>query len=136
MLSKLRPHSILLKPKVSKAIKVISKGQFDGLGIVISLRDSYLTVISPIEETPAYKAGIKPLDRVIKIDDDLTIDLELDDIINIDSVSFKLLSDSVGYVDVKAFHIHIMRELQKCIAKMRKENKGIVHFTPRPVNKL
>lgn len=78
-LSKLDPHSILLEPKFSKEMKLSTKGEFGGLGIVIGLRDGVLTVISPLDGTPADKAGIKALDQIIKIDDASTINLALDE---------------------------------------------------------
>ncbi len=78
-LSQLDPHSILLDPKFSKEMKLSTKGEFGGLGIVIGLRDGLLTVISPLDDTPAAKAGIKALDKIIKIDDSSTINLALDE---------------------------------------------------------
>ncbi len=78
-LGQLDPHSILLEPKFSKEMKLSTKGEFGGLGIVIGLRDGLLTVISPLDETPAAKAGIRALDQIIKIDDSSTINLALDE---------------------------------------------------------
>ncbi len=78
-LSQLDPHSVLLEPKFSKEMKLSTKGEFGGLGIVIGLRDGVLTVISPLDGTPADKAGIKALDQIIKIDDASTINLALDE---------------------------------------------------------
>jgi len=77
-LSKLDPHSILLEPRFSKEMNVRTKGEFGGLGVVIGLQDGFLTVISPLEGTPAYKAGIKSKDRVIKIGDESTVNMDLD----------------------------------------------------------
>lgn len=59
MLTKLDPHSVLLEPRYSQEMKLSTKGEFGGLGIVISIRDGSLTVISPIDGTPADKVGIK-----------------------------------------------------------------------------
>ncbi len=78
-LSKLDPHSVFLEPKFSRDMKVATKGEFGGLGIVIGLRDGFLTVISPMEGTPADKAGIKELDRITKINENSTINLALDE---------------------------------------------------------
>ncbi|MES2503452.1 MAG: MXAN_5808 family serine peptidase [Myxococcota bacterium] len=78
-LSQLDPHSILLEPKFSKEMKLSTKGEFGGLGIVIGLRDGVLTVIAPLDDTPAAKSGIKALDQIIKIDESSTINLALDE---------------------------------------------------------
>jgi carboxyl-terminal processing protease len=81
-LSKLDPHSILLEPKYSKEMKLSTKGEFGGLGIVIGLRDGVLTVISPLDGTPADKAGIKALDQIKKINESSTINLPLDEAVD------------------------------------------------------
>lgn len=77
MLASLDPHSQFLDPDEYKELKTETEGKFGGLGIEISIRDGLLTVISPIEDTPAWKAGIKPGDRIVKIEDELTKDLTL-----------------------------------------------------------
>lgn len=77
MLSSLDPHSQFLDPDEFKDLKVETEGQFGGLGIEITIKDNLLTVITPIEDTPAWKAGIKAGDRIVKIDGELTRDLEL-----------------------------------------------------------
>jgi carboxyl-terminal processing protease len=79
MLGKLDPHSILLEPRYSKEMKLSTKGEFGGLGIVISSRDGYLTVISPIDGTPADRAGIQAQDRIVKIGEESTINMGLDE---------------------------------------------------------
>src|SRR5512145_2314208 len=58
MLSSLDPHSSFMPPESYKEMKIDTKGQFGGLGIEISMKEGMLTVISPIEDTPAFKAGI------------------------------------------------------------------------------
>ncbi|HRZ39435.1 MAG TPA: S41 family peptidase, partial [Candidatus Omnitrophota bacterium] len=60
-------------------LKTETQGKFGGLGIEISIKDGLLTVISPIEDTPAWKAGIKAGDRIVKIEDELTRDITLSD---------------------------------------------------------
>jgi carboxyl-terminal processing protease len=79
MLSKLDPHSVLLEPRYSKEMKLSTKGEFGGLGIVISIRDGYLTVISPIDGTPADRAGIRAQDRIVKIGEESTVNMSLDE---------------------------------------------------------
>ncbi|MCP4500747.1 MAG: hypothetical protein GY822_12370 [Deltaproteobacteria bacterium] len=79
MLGELDPHSLLLEPRYSKEMKLSTKGEFGGLGIVISIRDGMLTVISPIDETPAARAGIKAQDRIVKIEEESTVNMGLDE---------------------------------------------------------
>ncbi len=79
MLSSLDPHSSFMSPDSYKEMKVDTKGAFGGLGIEISIKEGVLTVISPIEDTPAFKAGIKAGDMILKIDDKFTKDLNIND---------------------------------------------------------
>ena len=79
MLSSLDPHSSFMPPEMYKEMKIETKGSFGGLGIEISVKDGILTVISPIEDTPAYKAGIKAGDQILKIDEKYTKDLTVMD---------------------------------------------------------
>jgi hypothetical protein len=66
MLSALDPHSSFMSPDTFKEMKVETKGAFGGLGIEISMKEGILTVISPIEDTPAQRAGIKAGDQILK----------------------------------------------------------------------
>lgn len=79
MLTSLDPHSSFMPPDTYKDMKIDTKGAFGGLGIEISIKDGFLTVISPIEDTPAFKAGIKPGDQIVKIDDKFTKDININD---------------------------------------------------------
>ena len=79
MLSSLDPHSSYMSPETYKEMKIDTKGAFGGLGIEISMKDNVLTVISPIEDTPAQKAGIKAGDQIVRIDEKFTKDLTITD---------------------------------------------------------
>lgn len=79
MLRELDPHSSFLKPDDYKELQIETKGKFGGLGIEITIRDNILTVISPLEGTPADKAGIQANDQIIKIDEQPTQDISLMD---------------------------------------------------------
>ena len=68
MVQSLDPHSSLLPPEGLQDLQIDTKGKFTGIGIHITMRDGFVTVISPIEDTPAYKAGIKAQDRIVKVD--------------------------------------------------------------------
>jgi len=82
MLNQLDPHSSFLPPEAFKEMQIDTKGEFSGLGIQISIKDRMLTVIAPIEDTPAYKAGIKAGDKILKIDGELTKDITLQDAVS------------------------------------------------------
>lgn len=72
MLGTLDPHTNFLTPELFKEMKVDTSGQFGGLGIEVTVKEGILTVITPIEGTPAYKAGLKPEDKIVKIENDYT----------------------------------------------------------------
>jgi carboxyl-terminal processing protease len=82
MLSSLDPHSGYMSPEAFKEFQVETKGEFGGLGIQISMKDSILTVIAPIEDTPAYKAGIKAGDKILKIDGESTKNMSIQDAVS------------------------------------------------------
>ena len=69
MLTGLDPHSSYLDAEAFRELQVGTQGQFGGLGIEVGMEDGFVKVISPIEDTPAHKAGIKPGDLIIKLDD-------------------------------------------------------------------
>ncbi len=69
MLSGLDPHSAYLDNEAFKELQVGTQGEFGGLGIEVGMEDGFVKVVSPIEDTPAYKAGVKSGDLVIKLDD-------------------------------------------------------------------
>ena len=75
MVQSLDPHSSLLPQEAFEDLQIDTKGKFTGIGIHITMRDGFVTVISPIEDTPAHKAGIKASDRIIKVDGKPTKDL-------------------------------------------------------------
>ncbi|MBM3275109.1 MAG: PDZ domain-containing protein, partial [Candidatus Sericytochromatia bacterium] len=82
MLSTLDPHSVLMRPEDYREMKLSTRGKFGGLGIVIAVKDSHLTVVNPIEGTPASKAGIKAGDHIVQINQDSTVNLALQDAVN------------------------------------------------------
>jgi len=77
MLQGLDPHSGYLNTEMYSELRVETKGKFGGLGIEITVKDGFLTVVAPIEDSPAYRAGIQPGDQIIKIEDQFTKDLTL-----------------------------------------------------------
>jgi carboxyl-terminal processing protease len=77
MLETLDPHSSFMPPDIFKEMQVETQGSFGGLGIEITVKDRQLTVVAPIEGTPADRAGLHPGDRIVKIDGKLTKDMTL-----------------------------------------------------------
>jgi carboxyl-terminal processing protease len=79
MLETLDPHSAFMTPEVFKEMQTETRGSFGGVGFEITIRDKVLTVVAPIEDTPASRAGIQPGDLILRIDGKLTKDLNLMD---------------------------------------------------------
>lgn len=79
MLSKLDPHSVYLTQKSYEELRIHTKGEYGGLGFTVGKREGILTVILPFEDTPAYRAGLQPADKIIKIGGIPTKDMELDE---------------------------------------------------------
>jgi carboxyl-terminal processing protease len=75
MVHSLDPHSSLLSPDDFKELQIDTQGEFTGIGVSITMKDGFVTVISPIEGTPAYSAGIKAGDKIIKVNGKATRDL-------------------------------------------------------------
>ncbi|MDP2938995.1 MAG: S41 family peptidase [Candidatus Omnitrophota bacterium] len=79
LLASLDPHSQFMDPETYNELKVETEGQFGGLGIEITLKDGLVTVITPVQDTPAWKAGIKAGDKIVKINDEIARDFTLND---------------------------------------------------------
>ncbi|MGQ9860045.1 MAG: S41 family peptidase [Thermodesulfobacteriota bacterium] len=77
MLQSLDPHSSFMTSDVFKELQVETRGSFEGLGIEITVRDGILTVVSPIDDTPAFRAGLKAADQILKINGEPTKDMTL-----------------------------------------------------------
>ena len=77
MLAALDPHSAYLTPELYRELQVETKGAFGGLGIEITQRNGMLTIVAPIEDTPAYRAGLKSGDMILKINGEFTKDMSL-----------------------------------------------------------
>lgn len=99
MVRDLDPHSSFMTPEEYGEMQVDTKGVFGGIGIEIGLKDNTLTVVAPIEDTPAHKAGLLAGDRIVKINETFTKDMSLTDAVNM----------MRGPKDT-AVTIHIMRE--------------------------
>ena len=115
MLSSLDPHSQFMDPETYNELKTDTEGKFGGLGIEITIKDGLLTIITPIEDTPAWKAGLKPGDRIVKINNELTRDMALTDAVKLmrgklgDAVNITVLRES----DKKVLEFKIIRDIIK-----------------------
>jgi carboxyl-terminal processing protease len=108
MLSALDPHSQFMDPDTYNELKVDTEGKFGGLGIEITIKDGLLTVVTPIDDTPAWKAGIKANDRIVKINHEITRDMSLTDAV-------KKLRGKPG----EAVNITVLRESEKKILEFK-----------------
>jgi carboxyl-terminal processing protease len=131
MLNSLDPHSSFMTPEMYKEMQVDTKGEFGGLGIQIGIKDGMLTVIAPIEDTPAYRAGIKAGDKIIKINSEPTKDMGLNDAVSkmrgVPSTSVNLTILREGWKETKDFTI--VREIikiQSVKSKLLEDNIGYI----------
>lgn len=83
LLSNLDAHSSYMDEKQYKDLKIDTEGEFGGLGITVGMKNGALTVIAPIEGTPAYKAGVQSGDIILKIDDKSTLNLSIDEAVSL-----------------------------------------------------
>src|ERR1041385_4530359 len=79
MLTGLDPHSAYLDQDAFRELQVGTQGQFGGLGIEVGMEEGFVRVISPIEDTPAFRAGIKPGDLIVKLDETPVKGMNLND---------------------------------------------------------
>ena len=156
MLKTLDPHSSFMPPDVYQEMQVETRGNFGGLGIQIAIKDDVLTVIAPIDDTPAFRAGIEAGDKIIKIDGTPTKDMLLmeavkqlrgpkgtqvtitimresfekpqdftitRDIIELKSVTYKMLLDDIGYIRLRQFQEDSADEMEDALNDL--ENQGM-----------
>ena len=109
MVNSLDPHSVFMPPETYKEMQLDTKGEFGGIGIQIELKDGVLTVIAPIEDTPAYDAGIKAGDIIININGESTRDMELPNAVSkmrgLKGTSVVITIMREGWEDTKNFTI-------------------------------
>ncbi|MBU1380984.1 S41 family peptidase [Myxococcota bacterium] len=136
MLAALDPYSVLIRPKLQDDFELHTKGAYGGVGMVLSVRDYELTAVNPYKDQPAYRAGLREGDKIVRIDDYSTVNMKLTDavdlirgeenttvdiyarpakskevkkftvtreIINIKSVSSRLLAGNILYIRVAHF---------------------------------
>ncbi|CBG40194.1 S41 family peptidase [Helicobacter mustelae] len=83
LLTNLDAHSDYLTAKKFKELQAQTEGEFGGLGITVGMKDGALTVISPLDDSPAQKAGLKSGDIILKINNESTLNMSIDDAVNL-----------------------------------------------------
>ncbi|HWR89166.1 MAG TPA: S41 family peptidase [Dissulfurispiraceae bacterium] len=134
MINSLDPHSGYLSQEAFKDFQVETKGEFGGVGIQLGIKDGILTVIAPIEDTPAYKAGIKAGDKIIKITGQLTKDMAIHDAVSKmrgpkgTSVTIAIVRE--GWKEPKDFTlVRDIIKIKSVKAKMIDEGVGYIKLT-------
>jgi carboxyl-terminal processing protease len=132
LMQELDAHSSYLDKKASKEMSIQTQGEFGGLGITVGMRDGALTVISPIDDTPAYKAGIKASDIILKIDNNATLNMSLDDAVNLmrGKPQTDITLTIVRKGELKPLEIKVTRDIIKIQSVFSKtiENENLVYL--------
>ncbi len=133
LVENLDAHSSYMFEDELKDMRIKTKGEFGGLGITVGMRDGVLTVISPIEGTPADKAGVKAKDIILKIDNHSTIDMKLDEAVKLmrGKPGTKITLTIVREGESKPLKINIIRDIIKVdsvYAKDFEDHKGILYI--------
>ena len=134
MLSGLDPHSSYLDAEAFKELQVGTQGEFGGLGIEVGMEDGLVKVISPIEDTPAFQAGIKSGDLIIKLDDTLVKGLTLNDAVKRmrGKPGSKIILSIIRKDEPKPLTITLMRaviKVQSVKSKLLEAGYGFVRVT-------
>ena len=132
MLSSLDPHSSFLNAESLKQMKIQTKGAFGGLGIEVTMENGFVKVISPIDDTPAYKAGIKAGDYITHLDGKSVIGLNLNEAVDkMRGPAGTKLKVTIGRSNQEAFDVTIKRDIIKISSVKSKleEDVGYIRIT-------
>ncbi len=115
LMANLDAHSTFMDTKAYKDLSVQTKGEFGGLGISIGMKDGALTIIAPIDGTPAFRAGVKSGDIILKIDDEATIGMNIDDSVKLmrGKPGTSLVLTIIRKKEPKPLKIKIIRDIIK-----------------------
>lgn len=132
LLSNLDAHSSFLNNKKFKELKIQTEGEFGGLGITVAMKDGALTVIAPIEGTPADKAGLKAGDIILKIEDKSTLNMTIDEAVGLmrGKPKTNINLTIVRKNEPKPFEVDIIRDIIKIdsVYAKRVENEDILYL--------
>jgi carboxyl-terminal processing protease len=134
LMANLDSHSSFMDTKEFKDLSVQTKGEFGGLGISIGMKDGALTVIAPINDTPAFHAGIKAGDIILKINDTATIGMNIDESVKLmrGKPKTSLVLTIIRKGEAKPLEVKITRDIikiQSVYAKTIEDNILYVHVT-------
>jgi carboxyl-terminal processing protease len=134
LMTNLDAHSTFMDTKSYKDLTVQTKGEFGGLGISIGMKDGALTVIAPIDGTPAFRAGVKSGDIILKINDEATIGMNIDDSVKLmrGKPGTSLVLTIIRKKEPKPLEIKITRDIikiQSVYAKTIEESILYLHVT-------
>ena len=126
MLQSLDPHSSFMNEESFEDMQVQTKGEFGGLGIEVSMEGGYVKVVSPIDDTPAFRAGVKSGDFIIEIDGESVYGMSLGDAV--DKMRGKINTEitiTISRGDIEPFDIKIIRDKIKIQSvKARREGNA------------
>lgn len=126
ILSSLDPHSSFLNAKNLEDMKIQTKGLFGGLGIEVTMENGFVKVISPIDDTPAYKAGIKAGDYITHLNKKSVIGLTLDEAVGkMRGPVGSKLKVTIGRANVEPFDITIKRDVIKITSVRSRIEKDV-----------
>ena len=110
LLQSLDPYSSYMSPKIFDEMQTETSGEFGGLGIELSMEAGVVKVISPIDDTPASRAGLKAGDYIVKIND-----------VQVQSVKSEIIDGSIGYLRLTSFNDNSSDQIEKQIKKLKKD---------------
>ena len=139
MVSKLDPHSAYLLPEAHDQLQVSTKGEFGGLGIEVGMEDGFVKVISPIDDTPAQRAGMQAGDLIIRIDGTAVQGMSLNDAVKKmrGKVGTKIELTVVRKGEDQALTVEIIRDvirIRSVKSKMLEEGFGYIRISQFQVN--